>query len=170
MGDFRSILPLLLRIPDILTEEERQAIRTVYASVGRDAVDSILKKEKQSRPFASEVLSVCGCDSDYWSKVHNGYFQRNSAIVEILKSVFEFFHDKGGETLNVYENFGAVLSSGLSIGNFASGDVDFTVEPDEEQLVIQVLQENGFYEEVRSDHAKASDQIVWQRVLAEHYA
>lgn len=150
----------MLRIPDILTEEERQAIRTVYASVGRDAVDSILKKEKQSRPFASEVLSVCGCDSDYWSKVHNGYFQRNTAIVEILKSIFESFQDKGGETLNVYENFGAVLSSGLSIGNFASGDVDFTVEPDEEQLVMQVLHENGFYEEARSDHAKASDQIV----------
>lgn len=160
MGDFRSILPLLLKYPCSLTDEEKQSVRDVYASIGRDAFDRILIKEKQSRPFASEVLALCGCDADYWNAVHSDYFQRNTAIVEILNSVFKVFHDKGGKTLNVYENFGAVLSSGLSVGDFASGDVDFTVEPDEEQLVIDVLHENGFYEEIRSDHAKASDQIV----------
>lgn len=160
MNEIRSILPYLLRMPEILTEDEKTLVRKVYGEMGREAVDSALKKEKQSRPFASEVLASCGCESDYWNEVHDEYVARNTAIIDILKSVFKSFHDKGGKTLNVYENFGAVLSSGLTIGNFASGDVDFTVEESEAQLAIEALHKNGFYEENRDDHVKPSDSLV----------
>jgi len=160
MSDIRTILPYLLRVPEILNEDEKSLVKKVYVEMGRDAVDNALKKEKQSRPFASEVLSLCGCDATYWNTVHDEYVQRNTAIVEILQSVFKTFHEKGGNTLNVYENFGAVLSSGLTIGNFASGDVDFTVEDGEAQIAIESLHENGYYEEDRADHIKPSDQLV----------
>lgn len=160
MNDLRSILPFLLRYPDILTEDDKQAVKEVYALLGREFIDKALKKEKQSRPFAAEVLSLCGCDAEYWNQVHDEYVKRNTAIVEILKAVFKTFHEKGGKTLNVYENYGAVLSSGLTVGNFASGDVDFTVEEEEVPIAIEAIHANGFFQEERTDHAKASGLIV----------
>ncbi len=160
MEEIRSILPFLLRCPDILTEDDILAVRDGYTLLGWESVDKALKKEKQSRPFAAEVLSLCGCDTEYWNQVHDEYVKRNTAIIEILRDVFKTFHEKGGRTLNVYENFGAVLSSGLTIGNFASGDVDFTVEEVEVPLAIEAIHANGFFEEQRTDHAKASDSLV----------
>ncbi len=160
MEGIRSILPYLLRFPKALSKEDIAFVNRAYATIGKEAVDIVLKKEKQSRPFAAEVLSKCGCDVDYWNLVHDEYVKRNTVIVEILESVFNSFHEKGGKTLNVYENFGAVLSSGLSIGNFASGDVDLTVEENELPLAIEALHEHGFYEDERIDHAKASDIII----------
>ena len=160
MSEIRSILPLLLRLPSTLTSEEKDTVKRVYGDLGKDVVDVCLKKEKQTRPFASEVLSLCGCDADYWNSVHDEYVARNTVIIDILKSVFKSFHEKGGKTLNVYENFGAVLSSGLTVGNFSSGDVDFTVEDGEAQMAIDAIHENGFYEENRADHVKPSDRLV----------
>lgn len=160
MSVLSSILPFLLRYPSILSDDDIQTIRNGYASIGLEPVDNALKKEKQSRPFAAEVLSLCDCDAEYWRQVHEEYVNRNNAIIEILEEVFKTFHVNGGTTLNVYENFGAVLSSGLSVGNFASGDVDFTVEESEEPIAIEALHANGFFEENRGDHAKASDLIV----------
>lgn len=160
MNDIRTILPYLLRKPEILTEDDRSIVKKVYVEMGKVAVDNALKKEKQSRPFASEVLALCGCDPDYWKEVHNEYVQRNTAILDILQAVFKTFHEKGGRTLNVYENFGAVLSSGLTVGNFASGDVDFTVEDSEAQLAIDAIHENGFYEKNRTGHIKPAEQLV----------
>lgn len=160
MEEIRSILPFLLRCPDILTEDDILAVRNGYSLFGRESIDKALKKEKQSRPFAAEVLSFCGCDAEYWNQVHDEYVKRNTAIVEILKAVFKTFHEKGGNSLNVYENFGAVLASGLTVGNFASGDVDFTVEEEEVPIAIEAIHANGFFEEDRTDHAKASDLIV----------
>lgn len=160
MNGIRSILPFLLRLPTILSPDEIQLVKKEYALIGRENVDGYLKKEKQSRPFAAVVLAFCDCDTDYWNQVFQEYVKRNTVIVKILQSVFESFHKRGGRSLNVYENFGAVLSSGQSVGFFASGDVDFTVEVDEEPLVIAALHERGFYEEERIDHAKASNQIV----------
>lgn len=160
MEGIRSVLPLLLRYPKLLSEDDIALVKSVYDSVGKESFDKTLKKEKQSRPFAAEVLSLCGCDAEYWNQVHDEYVKRNTAIVEILKAVFKTFHEKGGKTLNVYENFGAVLSSGLTVGNFASGDVDFTVEEEEVPIAIEAIHANGFFEEERTDHAKASDLIV----------
>ena len=160
MNDIRTILPYLLRKPEILTEDDRSIVKKVYVEMGKVAVDNALKKEKQSRTFASEVLALCGCDPDYWKEVHNEYVQRNTAILDILQAVFKTFHEKGGRTLNVYENFGAVLSSGLTVGNFASGDVDFTVEDSEAQLAIDAIRENGFYEKNRTGHIKPAEQLV----------
>ena len=160
MNSIRTILPYLLRMPEILTDEEKSLVREVYDELGRESVDKQLKNEKQSRPFASEVLVACDCDKEYWVAVHDEYEARNTAIIEILQSVFKSFHAKGGKTLNVYENFGAVLSSGLSVGNFASGDVDFTVEDSEAQLAIEAIHDNGFYEENRADHVKPVDRLV----------
>ena len=66
----------------------------------------------------------------------------------------------GGTTLSVYENFGAVLSSGISIGCFASGDVDFTVSEEELDLAIHVFKQNGFTADKREDHVEASKKLV----------
>lgn len=160
MNGIRTILPLLLRFPGILTEEDKSLVKKTYDIQGKESVDAALKKEKQCRPFASEILAICNCDSDYWVKVHEDYVSRNTAIISILQSVFITFHKKGGSSLNVYENYGSVLSSGLTVGNFASGDVDFTVEDDEAEIAIEALHENGFFEGNRSDHVKPSASLV----------
>lgn len=160
MNDIRRILPYLLRMPETLTEDDKSLVKMVYDDMGKDAVDTALKKEKQSRPFASEVLVLCGCDTDYWNGVHDEYVKRNTAILDILQAVFKTFREKGGKTLNVYENYGAVLSSGLTIGNFASGDVDFTVDDSEAQLAIDAIHENGFFEKDRTGHIKPAELLV----------
>lgn len=158
--ELRQILPLLLRLPDLLDEEEKARVKDSYLKIGREKTEAELKSEKQTRPFASEVLSLCNCDPDYWGQVHDEYIERNTAIVDILNSIFTSFHKKGGKTLNVYENFGAVLSSGLTVGNFASGDVDFTVEASERQITVAALLENGFHEEIRIEHVVPSKNLV----------
>lgn len=160
MNVITPILPYLLTFPTSLTEKEKTVVKNLYYELGREKIDEVLKKEKQTRPFAAEVLSICDCDSDYWMQVHNNYERRNKSIIEELKVIFHSFHDYGGKTLNVYENFGAVLSSGLTVGNFASGDVDLTVENNESSLAIEVLHNNGYYEENRTGHAKNSDLLI----------
>ena len=128
--------------------------------MGRNGFELDLKKEKQSRCYASFLLSEIGCDAAYWVVVHQEYVQRNNKILEIVKKISRDFAALGGKTLSVYENYGAILSSGISIGCFASGDVDFTVGEAELDLAIKVFQQNGFVADVREDHVAASEKLV----------
>ena len=146
---YRSIIPLLLRPFEILTVDDIERIKVVYKEIGRSDFESCLKKEKQNRAFASLVLSKIDCDSAYWTKVHDDYVQRNTEILHLVKEVMNEFSRLGGRTLCVYENFGAVLSSGISIGCFASGDVDFTMDKSELSIAEEALKKAGFVHSLR---------------------
>lgn len=156
----RKNLPLLLRPYEILTQEEIASIYEAYQAMGREKVDEELRREKQTRPYASLVLANIDCDSDYWEQVHTEYVNRNTCILDFVKKVSRDFAAKGGKTMSVYENYGAVLSSGISIGCFASGDVDFTVNEDELEIAKSALVQNGFILDTRKDHAAVSQKLV----------
>lgn len=156
-----TIIPLLLRLPSSLSEVEVADLRREYQNIGRENLDTFLTNNKQMRPFAAEALVAVGCDTEYWNEVHQLYEYRNSKIFDILLKVFTDFGRAGGKTMCVYENFGAVLSSRESIGCFASGDVDLSVNPDEEQLAIYALKMNGFNLDKRNDHASVSDKLLF---------
>lgn len=149
----RFILPLLLRPFEALSSEEIIRIKNVYLEVGRESFDKML--EKQSRAYASLLFTKIDCDSAYWSSVHNRYCERNKKILDVIEKVCVDFTRCGGLSLRVYENFGAVLSSHISIGCFASGDVDFVVNEKELQLAIDTFEQNGFKQHDREGHAKS---------------
>lgn len=156
----RKVLPLLLRPFESLSQAEKTTIMDAYKALGRDGFEADLRKEKQTRCYASLVLSQLQEDTDYWQEVHQKYIQRNISILRMVERCCQDFYNAGGKTLSVYENYGAVLSSGISIGCFASGDVDFTVSEDEIQLAKKVFYENGFLLHERNDHASVSEKLV----------
>ena len=156
----KKILPLLLRPFETLSILERSKIQAVYKILGREGFEKNLIQEKQTRCYASLVLSQLGDDSEYWKMVHNEYVQRNTAILHIVEKCSKDFYKAGGKTLSVYENYGAVLSSGISIGCFASGDVDFTVSESELELAKRVFKNNDFILDNRDDHAPASHALI----------
>lgn len=156
--EFHTILPYLLRPSETLSRSEIETIFSIYSYLGRKNIETVI--EKQSRCYVSLVLSKIGCDSEYWTTVHNEYVGRNTQIKEIVDKISQDFFRHGGNSLTVYENFGAVLSSGISIGCFASGDVDFTVSEEELDLAIHVFKQNGFTADKREDHVEASKKLV----------
>ena len=156
----RKVLPYLLRTTDSITSNEIYQIKQVYSVIGRKGVEEIFKKEKQTRCFATLVFCEIECDREYWERIHKEYVDRNTQILQTIETICEDFTTLGGTTLSVYENFGAVLSSGISIGCFASGDVDFTVSEEELDLAIHVFKQNGFTADKREDHVEASKKLV----------
>lgn len=160
-NDIRSLQKYLLRPFETLTPVEIDELVSGYKAFGKDNFEGWLKKDKQTRCYASLVLAQLPIeDASYWCQAHNEYAERNKQIVQMLIPIFDSFHDKGGKSLCVYENFGAVLSSGESLGCFASGDVDLVVNDEEEQIAFSCLEEAGFTLNHRSDHATVTNKIV----------
>lgn len=159
---YKSILPLFLRREVVLSDTDKVIIKKIYKQIGQEELDDILKIEKQKRPYASFILALLDCDKEYWARVHQEYCDRSKAIIKIADVISRDFYERGGKTLCISENFGTLLSSDMSIGNFASGDIDFSVNKDEENLAREVFNVNGFFEEERTDHSDISSSIEWR--------
>lgn len=159
--DIKQYQQYLLRPFETLSSDDVQILCNGYKSYGKEAFEEWLKKDKQTRCYASLVLSNLPIeDASYWADVHNEYTKRNEAVIQMLIPIFDSFHKKGGKSVCVYENFGAVLSSGESVGCFASGDVDLVVNDSEEKIISPCLKEAGFENNHRNDHATVSTKIV----------
>ncbi len=157
--EIEKIIPLLLREKDALSPDENDRIKELYSQYGRDAFEEAVRSEKSIRPFASILLSEIGIDADYWKQVHQTYIERNTPIIELLDRVFKNYYDKGGKSLCVVENFGAMLSSGISVGCFASNDVDLTADPAEKAFLVRSFAECGFILDQRGSHPVDNKQI-----------
>ncbi len=153
------MLPLFLRSKDALSDDEIRKIKEAYEREGRDSVEAFLRKEKSNVPFASYLLSELGIDANYWKRQHKTYVDRNEQILALVDRVFDDYYQKGGKSLCVYENFGAMLSSGISIGCFASNDVDVTADIEEKEFLKEVFAENGFILNQRGAHPIDNKQI-----------
>ena len=147
----KNMLPLLLREKEALTKADIDEIYGLYQKIGREGMLEYLKGAKPNRAFASLLLSELDIDGAYWKEVHQTYIDRNVQVLEMLDGIFRDFHSLGGRSLSVQENFCSVLSSGISIGCFASGDVDLHIEKEETDLLIEALEKNGFIDTLRTD-------------------
>lgn len=147
----KSILPLLLREKNALTTDDITQINDFYNQVGREGMIDYLKGAKPNKAFASLLLSELGVDAQFWKEVHQSYVNRNEQILKMLDDIFRSFHSLGGKSLSVQENFCSVLSSNISIGCFASGDVDLHIEKEETELLVAALENNGFIDTLRTD-------------------
>lgn len=157
--DLSSMLYLFLRSKDALTDDEVNQIIEVYKREGREKVEAFLRKEKSNVPFASLLLSELGIDGGYWKQIHQTYIERNEPILALVDKVFDNYYKKGGKSLCVYENFGAMLSSGISLGCFASNDVDLTADVEEKEFLVANFAENGFVLDRRGNHPIDNEQI-----------
>jgi len=157
--EVQKIIPLLLSEKENLSKEEIDLIKSLYRKYGRVAFEEVVKSEKSIRPFASLMLSQIDCDSDYWYGVHNEYVERNTQVLSVIDNLFRTYYEKGGRTLVVVENFGALLSSGISIGCFASNDVDVSASKDEKPFLIKAFAETGFMLDQRGSHPIDNNQI-----------
>jgi hypothetical protein len=157
--ELKYLLPLFLRSKDSLSEKEIIQIKECYKNYGREKVELFIKQEKSNRPFASLLLQQIDCDSQYWEQVHQSYIDSNTKILAFLDKLFSDYYQIGGKTLCVIENFGSMLSSGISLGCFASNDVDITADTSERELLIKVMSDNGFYINKRNNHVSDSKQI-----------
>lgn len=158
-GDIASLLHLFLRPKNALSEDEIRQIKAVYEHEGREKVEAFLRKEKSNVPFASLLLCELGIDTDYWKEIHQSYIDRNILIVKLLDKLFDDYYRKGGKTLCVVENFGSLLSSGISIGCFASNDVDLSASVEEKPFLIDTFSDNGFKFDQRGNHPIDNKQI-----------
>ena len=157
--EIHAIVHLLLREKEALTDQEIDKIKSLYGQYGREEFETVVKSEKSIRPFASLLLSQIDCDSEYWYAVHKEYVVRNTAVLDLVDGVFKTYYEKGGKTLVVVENFGALLSSGISIGCFASNDVDVSASKKEKSFLIEVFFELGFTLGQRGSHPMDNNQI-----------
>lgn len=158
-NEVQKLVPLLLREKETLTEQEVSLIKKHYQQYGRDAFEEVVKSEKSIRPFASLMLSQIDCDSEYWAKVHQEYIYRNTLVLNAVDELFKTYYEKGGKTLVVVENFGALLSSGISIGCFASNDVDVSASREEKPFLIEAFAQAGFTLGQRGSHPIDNNQI-----------
>ena len=158
-NDLQMIIPLLLREKEALAEQDILFIKRLYQQYGRDAFEEVVRSEKSIRPFASLTLSQIDCDSEYWHNVHKEYIDRNTLVVNAVDELFRIYYEKGGKTLVVVENFGALLSSGISIGCFASNDVDVSASKKEKPFLIEAFAQAGFTLGQRGSHPIDNKQI-----------
>ena len=147
----KSILPLLLREKEALSAGDVETIYRTYKQLGRNGMVDYLNGAKPNKAFASLLLSELDIDAQFWKDVHQSYISRNEKVLELLDRIFSSFHALGGKSLSVQENFGSVLSSGISIGCFASGDVDLYTKREENDLLIRALEKNDFIKIRRPD-------------------
>lgn len=154
-----SNLSLFLHSKSNLSDNQIDKIKYLYKKYGRDGVESFLRNEKSNVPFASLLLSELEIDQAYWKSVHQTYIDRNVKILELLQKVFATYYRRGGKSLCVVENFGSVLSSGISLGCFASNDVDLTADFDEKPFLIEAFAEEGFTLNQRGAHPIDNKQI-----------
>ena len=151
MNKDKQILPLLLREKNALTSNDITLINDFYKHTGREGMLEYLKGAKPNKAFASLLLSDLGIDTQFWRDVHQTYIDRNEQVLEMLDGIFRCFHSLGGKSLSVQENFCSVLSSNISIGCFASGDVDLHIEKEETNILVEALERNGFVDTLRTD-------------------
>jgi hypothetical protein len=142
----KDITPLLLRIPATLTPKEQQLLINYYNYKGLTFIEKGINSEKIV-PFAADTFMHLDCDYRYWAKKHDFFLQRNQGIIDFLDSIFIEMESKGGKTLTLTENFGAVLVGNFCLGCFCSGDVDLSADISEEKLIVYCLNSMNFFSE-----------------------
>ena len=136
-----SINRLIIRNENF-SEQEKQEIRSVYSSYGKDLLYIYFDKKK-ILPFAAKTFIELDIDSKFWSSILEKYRERNKKIIFFLDEAYYLLKSYGVKKIFISENFGALLSSDVDIGLFASGDVDNCYSPEEKPKIYSAFKNLG---------------------------
>lgn len=154
-----SFTMLLVRMPESLSNEEKESISAFYAFHGRNYVENIAIQNKII-PFAAHVFMNVRCDFEYWKEKHDFWEKRNRTINEMLEKLFIAFTRNNVRSICLVENFATVLRSYSCMGCFCSGDVDLSADLNEKILISKCLEELNFWLDKRTEQSlKNSNQV-----------
>lgn len=125
------------------SDEEKAKLEFHYESVGRMEILDFAKRCKIV-PFIANLFSKLDIDGEYWKRQIDVYQKRNHEIVDILSQIFMGLHTEHVYEVFVYENFGALLSSGTDLSLFSSGDVDLYADRCNRDVIYHVMAKHGF--------------------------
>lgn len=138
-----NVVNLSFRVNRI-SKEERDYTINGYNTETKRELETVATKKK-ILPVVGKLLMDLGIDSEFWHAKYSYYMSKNKAIIELIDGLFHTFKSEGVERICVYENFGALLSSGNDIALFASGDVDLLADSLEKEKINLALAECGFH-------------------------
>lgn len=173
---------ILMKVPEALSETEREIIQSIYMEKGRD---TFLKEasERKIVPFVAESCCYLGIDKEYWKELLSQYEIRTKQIIKMLDELFCKFETHDCISPCITENFGALLVTGKHMGCFCSGDVDISADYLEKDKIRAALIELGYTEVKRKDYHSNIEQdeyicpeqylndfyinLVWKPVIRE---
>ena len=127
----------------VLKAVDVELIREAYKNNSRDGIYSFAC-QKGILPFIAKLCLDQNLDRQYWADIYVSFEKRNTKILDTLSAIFDVFNEKGLKKIFLYENFGALLASGTSIGCFASGDVDLFAHSSLKTEISNVMISKGF--------------------------
>ena len=133
---------LLIRGKNIC-HEEKNRIKEIYLSYGRERLYDIAKAKK-ILPFAANSFVYCDIDTSFWSGILNEYRERNEKILVCLDNAYTALKAHGVKKMFVSENFGALLSANEDIALFASGDIDNYADFEERDNIYSAFESLGW--------------------------
>jgi hypothetical protein len=129
---------------DTISKTDECEFIEIYTNLGRANVIRFSEEYKMA-PFVAQSSILYKIDTEYWTKVIDKYKFRNTLVKDLCEDLFTNFEGAGVNKIFLYENFGALLSSGLCISQFSSGDIDIHACPSNRLKIDKILQESGFY-------------------------
>lgn len=123
--------------------DEQQYIRDEYNKIGKESVYAYAKTNKVLPYFAHTFINA-ECDVSYWKSIHSCYSVRNEEVITLLNTLYIELGKQGVDDVFVAENFGSILSSGVCVGCFCSGDIDFYVQEKDIEKIDKVVVALGY--------------------------
>ena len=149
----RRIIHLLIKEFELLTEWEKDEIKSYYYSKSKAEISELLESNK-ILPFGSHILTELDCDKDFWKSKHDFFFDRNSKIKDLLNLIFKDLDLALCKSVALTENFSVLLTTNSCLGCFSSGDVDISANISERTKIIGCLNKFGFYSEDNSSQIR----------------
>lgn len=137
----RNILPLFLKVPDALTDEDIKVLRDFYFNSDKFKDEIEINKIV---PFAAHIVSTLDIVDFSLSEKHLSYRKRNEKIIIILDELFLNFEAENCVSVSLTENFASLLLSGGCLACFCSGDVDLSADINEIDAILKVMTQAGF--------------------------
>ena len=126
------------------TDELKEFIRSNYTEENRLALIEDAQRRKVL-PVVGKKMVELNIDVDFWSGQYQYYLERNQKVTALLADIFCAFSEEGIRKICAYENYGALLSSGVDIALYSSGDVDLFADISERERISQTLEKFEYY-------------------------
>lgn len=146
----KDLTSLLLRSDVSLEEREKNLLLEAYDEYGRSFFYD-LSENNRIVPFAAQIFISLACDVSFWSEKLQFYIKRNESIKDLLEDIFSKADHYSCKSVTLTENFAVVLTTGICIGCFSSGDIDLSADLMEKDKITKWLNSFGFFSKEQPD-------------------